>query len=100
MSQDDLTIIWEYLSLEVVCVKLKGQIKWSIISSEKQRQPIPYTPYPYIPPLYELDNLLNDYGAKGWELAGVATIPTRGYSGWYPQVQLQLFFKRPKQEEE
>jgi hypothetical protein len=93
-------IIWEYLSLSVMRVKMKGQIGWSILpngeSTEEQSQPIPYTPYPYTPPIYKLDDLLNDYGAEGWELIGIAT---HGYSGWKYEMQLQLIFKRPKQEE-
>ncbi len=43
----------EYMSLSVMCVKMKGRIKWSIIPNEEstsgQRQQIPYTPFPYTP---------------------------------------------------
>ena len=54
----------------------------------------------YTPPLYNLDDLMNEYGAEGWELVGTATMPMRGYVSWYPEVQLRLIFKRQRQEEE
>jgi hypothetical protein len=108
MSQDDLMIIWEYKSLSVVGRIVRRKIKWMLIHEEiaeeiayEPGQKIPYTAYPDMAliPVQKIEDLLNDYGAEGWELAGVATLPSQSYFSWYPQVRLQLIFKRPKQEE-